>query len=159
MKITRHTVATLEYTLTDAEGDVLDSTEGGPPLSYVHGTGTLIRGLESALEGKDAGETVVVEILPADAYGERDEELVQSVARDALPDDQEIVAGMHLEAESPEGTQLVTVVEVGDDHVVLDLNHPLAGVTLRFDVRIVATRMATPEEVEHGHVHDGEVDH
>ncbi|MFG0319723.1 MAG: peptidylprolyl isomerase [Planctomycetota bacterium JB042] len=159
MQITKHTVATLEYTLKDGDGDVLDSTEEGKPISYVHGVGTLIPGLERALEGKGEGEALSVEIGPADAYGERNEQLVQPVPRTELPAEEEIVVGMQFEARSAQGSQVVTVVGVEEDRVVLDGNHPLAGVTLHFDVKVVATRPATPEEIEHGHVHDGREQH
>lgn len=153
MSITKHTVATLEYTLKDGDGDVIDSTDGGKPLTYVHGTGSLIPGLEVALEGKGPGDQVKVEIKPADAYGERNDEMIHSVERAALPKDEKLELGMKLEARSEQGVQIVTVVGFEGDEVLLDGNHPLAGVTLHFEVKVVDTRAATPEEIAHGHVH------
>jgi FKBP-type peptidyl-prolyl cis-trans isomerase SlyD len=153
LPITKHTVATLEYTLRDGDGEVIDTTEGGTPLIYVHGTGSLIPGLELALEGKGPGDEVSVKIAPEDAYGERDDELIHSVERAALPQDEELELGMTLEAESEQGVQIVTVVGFEKDDVLLDGNHPLAGVTLHFEVKVIDTRPASPEEIAHGHVH------
>ena len=161
MKIVHQAVASFEYTLTNDEGQVLDTSEGGAPLSYIHGIGNLIPGLEKELEGKGAGDELSVRIPAAEAYGERDEDMVQAVSRDQMPEGVEIEVGMQLQAESDQGMHVVTVVGVDDEQIQLDANHPLAGVPLNFDVKVVEVRDATAEELEHGHVHgaDGHEEH
>ena len=153
MQIAKNTVATIDYTLTNPEGQVLDSSKGAEPLSYLHGTGGIIPGLESALEGKSAGEKLSVTIPPDQAYGVRNEQLVQEVPRRMFQGVTDIKNGMQFRTQSPQGMQVVTVVNVGDETVRIDGNHPLAGVTLKFDVDVVGVRSATSEELSHGHVH------
>jgi FKBP-type peptidyl-prolyl cis-trans isomerase SlyD len=153
VKITKHAVAALEYTLTDDDGELLDSSRGRGPLAYIHGIGNLIPGLEQELEGKTAGDALSVRIAAADAYGERDESMVHTVPRDQLPQGAPIKVGMQLQAEGEGGTHVVRVVGVEADSVKLDANHPLAGVPLNFDVKVVEVRGATPDELRHGHVH------
>jgi FKBP-type peptidyl-prolyl cis-trans isomerase SlyD len=153
MQITKHSVASLEYTLTNDQGEVLDTTSGRGPLAYIHGTESIIPGLEQELDGKQPGDAFQVRIDPASAYGERDENMVQSVARTQMPDG-ELEVGMQLQAQSDDGNAfLVTVTEVADDQVTLDANHPLAGVALNFDVKVVDVRTATEDELAHGHPH------
>jgi FKBP-type peptidyl-prolyl cis-trans isomerase SlyD len=147
-------VVSIHYTLTDDDGETLDSSAGRDPLMYLHGASNIIPGLESALTGKDVGDKVQVTVEPADAYGEVDAELVQRVPREAFEGIEQIEPGMQFEARSPEGgSQVVVVKEVADDGVVIDGNHPLAGQTLHFDVSVEEVRAATDEEVAHGHVH------
>jgi FKBP-type peptidyl-prolyl cis-trans isomerase SlyD len=153
MQITKNAVASIEYELKDDAGEVIDTSEGGEPLTYLHGAGNLIPGLESELEGKSSGDALKVRIEPENAYGERHEEMVQDVPRSELPDGAEIEPGTQLEAQGPGAVQVVTVIEVNGDVVKLDGNHPLAGVRLNFDVKVVDVREATAEELEHGHVH------
>lgn len=154
MQVAKHKVVTIDYTVKDTAGDVIDSSDGGEPLAYIHGTGNLIPGLESALEGKSEGDSVNASIPPEQAYGERDEDLVQAVPRELFQTgEQELHPGMRFQAQSDEGPQVVTVVEVGDEEVTVDANHPLAGATLNFDVTVVGVRDATSEELDHGHVH------
>jgi FKBP-type peptidyl-prolyl cis-trans isomerase SlyD len=132
---------------------VLDASEGGEPLSYLHGTGAIVPGLEGALEGTEAGHRFDVQLRPEEAYGERDEELVQVVARGQLPRGLELELGLQLVARGPEGERLLTVIGLEGEDVVLDANHPLAGMSLRFVGEVCALRAATPEELAHGHVH------
>jgi FKBP-type peptidyl-prolyl cis-trans isomerase SlyD len=154
MRIAHNKVVRIDYTLTDDSDEVLDSSVGNEPLSYLHGTGNIIPGLESALEGKRTGEQLNVRIAPADAYGERDDRLVQMVPREMFEQNQEIQVGMQFHSGDPEGnTTVVTVINVTDDTVTVDANHPLAGVPLNFAVTVVEVRDATPEELGHGHVH------
>ena len=153
MQITKNAVAEIEYELKDDGGEVLDTSRGRDPLAYLHGAGNLIPGLEAELEGKTSGSSFQVRIEPQDAYGVRREELVQAVPRTQFPDEADVQPGMQFQAQSPSGAQVVTVVGVEGDQVTLDANHPLAGVALNFDVTVVAVREATPEELEHGHVH------
>lgn len=153
MQISKNAVATIEYELTDDDGQVIDSSKGGAPLAYIHGAGNLIPGLEAELEGKTSGDSLKVRIAPENAYGERSDELVQPVPRAQFPPEADVKPGMQFQAQSEAGVQVVTVVDVKDDTVMLDANHPLAGVALSFDVTVVEVREATSEELEHGHVH------
>ncbi len=153
MHITKHAVASLEYTLKDDEGAVIDSSSGGPPLAYVHGVGALVPGLEEELEGKTKDDELSVIVPPVKGYGERDERMVQTVERDQLPKDVEVEVGMRLQAQSDAGVHILTVTEIAGSEVKLDANHPLAGMNLNFDVKVVDVRAATAEEIEHGHVH------
>ncbi len=154
MFIARNKVVRIDYTLTNDANDVLDSSKGGEPLTYLHGAGNIIPGLESALEGKRAGESLNVRVAPAEAYGERDDRMVQSVPREMFEDSNEIQAGMQFHSSDPEGNvTVVTVVSVDAEHITVDANHPLAGVPLNFSVTIVEVRDPSPEELAHGHVH------
>ncbi len=153
MEIAKNTVALIEYTLTDDSGEVLDTSKDRGPLGYVHGVGSLIPGLETELEGKTGGDAFKVRIEPEKAYGERVDEMVQAVPRTEMPPEADITLGMQFQAQTPSGAHVVTVVEMDDDTVTLDANHPLAGVSLNFDVKIVEVRPATEEEIEHGHPH------
>ncbi|MCG5055467.1 MAG: peptidylprolyl isomerase [Myxococcales bacterium] len=152
MRIESRKVVTIDYTLTDAEGEVLDTSKGAEPLVYLHGSGMIIPGLEGALEGKDEGESVTVTVQPDDAYGERDESLLQVVPRDRFGEE-DVEAGMQFRARGPEGPVMLTIVKVEDGGVTVDANHPLAGKVLSFDVSVIAVRDATLEELTHGHVH------
>jgi FKBP-type peptidyl-prolyl cis-trans isomerase SlyD len=154
MQIAKHKVATIDYTLTNPNGDVLDTSKGGQPLTYMHGVGGIIPGLESALEGKSKGEQISVTVAPDQAYGHRNDQLVQDVPRKMFQGVTDIREGMQFRAQGPQGQQqVVTVVGVQPDTIRIDANHPLAGVTLKFDVNVVDVRDATQDEIAHGHVH------
>ena len=153
MTITANKVVTIDYTLTDDQGSVVDKSEGGNFL-YLHGASNIIPGLEQALEGKSAGDELTVSVEPKDGYGERNDEMTQVVPRDMFDSETEIQPGMQFHAQSPDGQMLVvTVVEMDDENVTVDGNHPLAGVNLNFDVKVIEVRDATQEELDHGHVH------
>lgn len=152
MRIAKNSVVSIEYTLTDAEGAVLDSSKGQPPLTYIHGNGNIVVGLEEALEGKEKGATLKVSVPPAKGYGERDASLSQIVPREMF-DIEELEPGMRFHAEGEHGTHVVTVTAVDNDSVTVDANHPLAGQTLNFEVTIMGVRTATEQELAHGHVH------
>jgi FKBP-type peptidyl-prolyl cis-trans isomerase SlyD len=158
MQISDKMVVTIDYTLKDDNGTVLDtSTEGN--FAYLHGANNIIPGLENALTGKSAGDEVDISVSPAEGYGEHNETMIQAVPRDMFDSEQEIQVGMQFHAESPEGEMIVvTVTNVEDDDVTVDGNHPLAGVNLNFGVKVIDIREASEEEVEHGHVH-GPDDH
>ena len=158
MQISANKVVSIDYTLTNVQGNVIDSSEGREPLAYLQGHGNIIPGLESALEGKTAGESLQVTIAPADAYGERDDSLTQAVPRQMFENADEVQVGMQFQTMSEQGPHVVTVVAVDTENVTVDANRPLAGETLNFDVNIVEVRDASPEELEHGHVH-GPDDH
>lgn len=154
MQIATNKVVSIDYTLTNDQGQVVDSSSGREPLAYLQGHHNIISGLESALEGKSAGDNVKVTIPPADAYGERDESLRHAVPRKMFENAENVQVGMQFQTMSEQGaTQIVTVTGVDAEHVTVDANHPLAGETLTFDVTIVDVRDATDEEVAHGHVH------
>jgi FKBP-type peptidyl-prolyl cis-trans isomerase SlyD len=153
MNIARHSVVTIDYTLTSPEGEVLDSSKGGDPLSYLHGVGMLIPGLEKRLEGMAAGQGFDVKIAPHEGYGLRDERLVHKVTKKQLPAGLEVDIGLELSARGPEGELVMTVVAVEGEQITLDGNHPLAGIELHFVGEVKAVRAATQEELSHGHVH------
>lgn len=154
MQIEKHRVVTIHYTLANQQGEVLDSSKGQEPLVYLHGENQLISGLEQALEGKEPGEALSVTVGPDDGYGPVLPELFQQVPRSAFANIENLSPGMRLQAQTEEGhVRHVRVVDVGDDTVEIDINHPLAGQELHFDVSVEDVREATPEEVDHGHVH------
>jgi FKBP-type peptidyl-prolyl cis-trans isomerase SlyD len=153
MLITANKVVTIDYTLTDARGQVIDSSNGRDPLAYLHGNQNIIPGLENALEGKKKGDSLNVSVAPAEGYGEREEGLIQSVPRNLFENSEELEVGMQFQSMSEEGVRLVTVVDVANDMVTVDANHPLAGETLNFAVTVMDVRDASEEELHHGHVH------
>lgn len=154
MQITKHAVVSIDYELKDDEGATIDTSAGGEPLTYLHGARNIIEGLEKALEGKKAGDSVSVKVSPEEGYGMPDESRVQQVPKEMFQDESQIKVGEQFYAQGPEGEHLtVTIKEVADDHVVIDANHPLAGKNLNFEVTIKEVREASEEEVAHGHVH------
>ena len=146
-------VVSIDYTLTNEDGQVLDTSEGRQPLAYLHGAGNIIPGLEQALTGQEAGAELAVEVAPKDGYGEHDPSLIQPVPRSNFPDGVDVPVGAQFQAQTPNGPRMVTVVEANDQTVTVDGNHPLAGQPLKFQVKIVEVRDATAEEKQHGHVH------
>ena len=153
MSIKKDSVVTLHYTLKDDAGEVIDSSDGGEPLAYLHGHGNLVAGLERELTGKVAGDKLNVKITPADGYGERDAALVQRVPRRQLKGITKLYVGLKLHAQTQEGPREVTITHLVGDTVTIDANHALAGKNLNFDIDITDVRDATAEELEHGHVH------
>jgi FKBP-type peptidyl-prolyl cis-trans isomerase SlyD len=154
MNIEKGSVVEIDYKLHLGDGEVVDASEPGEPLTYLHGEGQIVPGLESALEGLAAGDRKEVVVAPAEGYGERDARGVQEVPKQAFPPDFQPEVGMELTAEGPEGEVVpFEIREVRPESVIIDLNHPLAGKTLHFDVTVRGVRTATPEEMEHGHAH------
>jgi FKBP-type peptidyl-prolyl cis-trans isomerase SlyD len=153
VQATQNKVVTIHYTLTDKAGEILDTSSGQDPLSYLHGRGNIIIGLERALEGKKTGEKLRVTIAPKDGYGEIDESLVMQIPRSAFKDIKHLEAGMQFQIKGNEGPRVVTVTDIQEAEVTVDGNHPLAGEELTFDVEITGVREATEEELSHGHVH------
>jgi len=149
----------MDYTLTDSDGNVLDTSENHGPISYIQGAGNIIPGLETALDGKSEGDKVSVTVEPQDAYGERDEGRVINLKREQFTGVEKVEPGMQFQATVNNEQQILTVTEVEGDAVTVDANHPLAGMELNFDVEIRNVREATPEELDHGHVHDGDHGH
>ena len=159
MQIGDQKVVTLHYTLTDNEGRVIDKSDDGS-FAYLHGARNIIPGLENALAGRSAGEQVNVSVAPEEGYGARDDSMLQQVPKNMFEDGSQIAVGSQFHAQGPNGEMLiVTVMEIHDEHVVVDGNHPLAGVELNFDVTVVDVRDASSEEIEHGHVHGPEGHH
>ncbi len=160
LMIGKHSVVSIHYTLRDEEGEVMDSSEGKEPLAYLHGENNLIPGLENELQGKTAGAKFQATIAPGDAYGEVNDEFIQTIDKQMFQGAESIEPGMTFVAQGQGGQQRqVRVVKVEGDDVTIDANHPMAGKTLHFDVEVVEVREATPQELEHGHVHAGGHDH
>lgn len=151
--IANDTVVSFHYTLTNGEGEVLDKSNG-EPLAYLHGHHNIIPGLEAQMTGKSVGDKFTVTVAPEDAYGEYLAEAVQEVPRANFQGVDNIQVGMQFQSQTDDGhVMLVTVKEVNDEVVIVDGNHPLAGVTLTFDVEIAEVRPATADEIAHGHAH------
>lgn len=147
-------VISIHYTLTDGDGDEIDSSAGQDPLLYIHGTEGIVPGLEKALDGKRIGDKIQVNLKPEDAYGPVLEELVQTVPHEAFSGIDDIQPGMQFQASGPDDqAMMLTVTAVSDNGVTVDGNHPLAGRELNFDVEVVAVRDATEEELAQGHIH------
>ena len=153
MQIARHKVATIDYTLRDTSNTVIDTSVGAEPLTYIHGTHSIIPGLERALLGKSPGDKFSVSIAAADAYGESDDSLMEVVPKDRFEEPEQLEVGMQFQTPTDDGMQVITVVKVSGTEVTVDGNHPLAGLTLNFDVEVMDVRDATAEELDHGHVH------
>ncbi len=153
MRVAQNRVVSVDYTLTDDGGQVLDSSDGREPLSYLHGVGGIIPGLERELEGKQAGDEFQAIVAPEDAYGLRDEDLRQAIPRHQFDDIEELELGMQFRVDSNVGPQVITIVEIAEDVVTVDGNHPLAGVNLNFAITVREVREATAEELDHGHAH------
>jgi FKBP-type peptidyl-prolyl cis-trans isomerase SlyD len=153
VQIEKNRVVTLNYTLRDEQGTVIDSSSGRAPLAYLHGKGNILPGLEEALAGKAEGDALDVTVAPERGYGPRDERLVQIVPRAKFGEVEGLAAGMQVRVHGQQGARIVTVVRVDRDFVTVDGNHPLAGRTLHFSVEVTGVRKATHEEVTHGHVH------
>lgn len=153
MNVASEKVVTIHYTLRNTVGEILDSSEGQDPMAYIHGTGNLIPKLELALLGRAAGDKMSVEIAAAEAYGVRDESLVKTVPLTQFRTPGKIKEGARFQVDTPDGTRIATVTRVDAKHATVDMNHPLAGENLLFDVEIVAVRDALAEELAHGHVH------
>ncbi|WP_440223270.1 FKBP-type peptidyl-prolyl cis-trans isomerase [Dokdonella sp. MW10] len=153
MQIADRTVASFHYTLTNDAGDVVDSSAGREPLTYLQGAGNIVPGLEKAMEGHVAGDVFNVDVPAAEGYGDYIEELVQVVPRKAFAGVDDLEVGMQFQAQTPGGMLPVMITEINGDDVTVDGNHALAGETLHFAIEIVEVREASVEEVLHGHVH------
>jgi FKBP-type peptidyl-prolyl cis-trans isomerase SlyD len=154
MKIAPKSVVTIDYTLKSEGGDVLDTSEGGEPLTYLHGMGNLVPGLEKALEGHDAGDSLEVNLAPADGYGDRDDKLVRNLpVRKLASGDKPPQVGRRYRAQLEDGIAVVLVTGLKGDYATVDANHPLAGMSLHFQIKVKEVREATAEELTHGHVH------
>jgi len=155
MTITKGSVVLFDYTLTDDDKELIDSSKDAGPLAYLQGEGQIVKGLETAMEGKRAGDTFKISVTPEEGYGAIDPAKIAVVDADQIEGGDELEEGMQLEAshDSEEGEQVVVVSKIEGNKITLDGNHPLAGMNLHFDIKIREVRTATAEEIEHGHVH------
>jgi FKBP-type peptidyl-prolyl cis-trans isomerase SlyD len=152
MNIAKNMIVSFDYTLTDDNNQILDSSSDSEPLVYLHGYGNIIPGLEEAMEGKVTGDSFKIHVPAARAYGERDEKLITQIPKDRF-EGETVEEGMQFQAQTPDGYRVVTVTEVAGDQVTIDGNHPLAGTDLNFDVAVKDIREASEEEIAHGHPH------
>ncbi|NQV14860.1 peptidylprolyl isomerase [bacterium] len=153
MNIEKDRVVSIDYTLTDDQGEVMDTSSGKELLTYIHGSGGLIPGLEKELEGKAKGDKLSAVIAPGDAYGVRSEEMVQEIPLKNFKDREQVEVGAQFQVQNDGHVTLATVTKIGESSATVDMNHPLADQTLHFDVEIMEVREATREELNHGHVH------
>jgi len=153
MQIAKHKAVSINYTLTNDAGTVVDTSEGREPLAFIQGIGNIIPGLEKALDGKAAGDQLNVIIAPEDGYGLRNDSLVQTVKREVFGEDMELEVGMCFRTSGGNGPEVISITQIEGDQVTVDGNHPLAGEALTFDVEVVEVRDASEEEIGHGHVH------
>jgi FKBP-type peptidyl-prolyl cis-trans isomerase SlyD len=152
MKIIKDTIATIHFTVCSSDGTQIDTSRNSEPMVFLHGSQFLIQGLEDELVGRTAGDKFNVDISPVLAYGERHEELVQSVPI-TMFEDMDLNVGMTFRASTDDGEQSVMIIDINEEEVVVDGNHPLSGLTLNFDVEVLEVREATEEEIAHGHPH------
>jgi len=152
MEIAKNTVVTLDYTVKDPDGHMID--DGHHPLVYLHGGyDGIFAVIEEALHGKNVGEKLVVKLQPEDAFGEYDEELVQIEDASLFPDNIEVGMSFERVGNEDEDEMIYRVTDIADGKVVVDGNHPLAGTALVFDITVKSVRAASAEEIGHGHVH------
>jgi len=160
MTVAKDKVVGVIYTLTDDQGNVVDTNKGQDALEFIQGHGMMIPGFEKALEGAIEGQTLSFSVSPEEGYGESNEDFVIEVPRSAFPEDEEVQVGWQVTGTTPDGQmQAFRVLEVSDEKIKLDANHPLAGQNLNFEVEVVALRDATEQELSHGHVHADGHDH
>lgn len=153
MQVAKDRVVRFHYTLKDVDGGLIESSEGAQPLAILWGHGGLIAGVERALDGLVAGDSVEVTVSPEDGYGQRRDDLLQRLPKKYFRQPDKLKPGMVTEIRTERGVRVVTVVKTGMTVIDVDGNHPLAGQTLQFAIQVVDVREATPEEIDHGHVH------
>ncbi len=159
LKVEDGQVVSMDYTLR-VDGEVVDTSKGHAPLEFIQGTGNIIPGLERELYGLTIGANKKVSVAAADGYGELDPEAYADVPRAEFPDNIPLEKGIEIQVRDPSNNPMYARIDTfTDESVKLDFNHPLAGKTLSFDVTIVALRGASPEELDHGHVHGAEHHH
>ena len=146
----------MHYTVTTNQGDTIDSSAGGEPLAFIQGLGMLIPGLEKQLESKEKGFKSKLTVSAKEAYGERNNEAMYTIPKSGFrpENNEELIVGMEVQLESEQGPVLAFVSEIKEKDVVLDLNHPLAGYELTFEIEIIEVRKATKEELNQGNVHE-----
>lgn len=153
MQIGDRTVASFNYTLTDDAGKVIDSSSDRAPLTYLHGAGNIVPGLEKEMAGRKPGDVFNVVVSPELGYGLPNPMMVQVVPREAFQGVDKLEVGMEFQAQTPQGPMSVTIAKIDGEEVTVDGNHPLAGQTLHFAIEVTDVRDASLEELSHGHVH------
>ncbi len=160
MAIEQNKVVTMNFTLKDDEGNVLDSTEKGGPFSYISGTNMVLPKLEEALSGMLIGSKKNLKLEAKDGYGNYNDDAIQVVGKENFPEDIVLEVGMEYMANSPDGVKMpFTISNVDGEEITIDFNHPLAGKNLNFDIELLNVRDATAEELSHGHVHGADGHH
>ena len=154
MVISDKTVVSIHYTLKDVDGKLLDSSDESEPFTYLHGAGNIVVGLEKALSGKSAGDQLTVEVSPQEGYGEVDSKEIKTVDKSVFREVDSIQVGMTFNAQSADGSsKSIKVTAIEGDKITIDSNHPLAGITLHFEVQVISIRKATAIEIDHRHAH------
>lgn len=153
MQITAGKVVLMDYTLTDDDHEVIDSSKGQEPLAYIHGAGQIVLGLEKAMEGRSVGDSFKVSVSPEEGYGVSDESNIAVIPADQIEGVDELEVGTQLHTMTDEGEQTVVVTKIEGNDITIDGNHPLAGLTLNFEITVRGVRDATEEEIAHGHAH------
>lgn len=160
MPIGTNKVVTIHYTLKDEDGNLLDTTVGSQPFSYISGHAQIIPKLEEEIDPMLIGSKKSITLQAKDAYGLHNDQLIQVVKRYNFPDDVELEVGMQFVTTAPDGSQMPFVIsDIDDENITIDFNHPLAGKNLEFEIHLVDVRDATPEEISHGHVHGPDTHH
>ena len=155
MNIEKDLAVSFDYTLKNDKGEILDTSGNSKPLTYIHGKGFMIRGLEKELEGKKEGESFKTTIKSKEAYGDYNEKLIFEAEKEKLGHIENLEVGMRIKMQTEKGLVVLKVLSIENQMVKLDANHPLAGHDLYFDVSVKEVREATKKELENGHVHDG----
>jgi len=153
MQIGERTVASFHYTLTNDAGTVIDSSADREPLTYLHGAGNIVPGLEKEMNGRKPGDVFKVVVAPEEGYGMPNPMMIQVVPREAFQGVDTLEVGMEFQAQTPQGPMSVAIAKIDGDEVTVDGNHPLAGQTLHFAIEVTDVRDASLEELSHGHVH------
>jgi FKBP-type peptidyl-prolyl cis-trans isomerase SlyD len=153
MAVKDHSVVSFQYTLYNTDGEILETSTAEEPTTYLHGANNIIRGLETAMAGRETGDQFEVELSPEQAYGPRLESQIQRVPVKHLLFRGKLMTGMVVQLNTDQGRRSVTVHKVGRHSADVDTNHPLAGLQLRFAITILDIRLATDEELAHGHAH------
>lgn len=153
MKIAPNKVVVMHYAVSDSEGTLIDSSYDHTPLALIHGTGYMIEGIEEALVDRQQGDKFEVAVPADKAYGERHDGFVQTIPKEMFAGVDDLEVGTQLRATTDEGEQTVIVIDIQEDEITVDGNHPLAGIDLNFDIEIIEVRDATEDELTHGHVH------
>lgn len=153
MKIEKGSVVSLNFTLTDSDKNLIESSEAKKPLMYLHGFQNLLPKVEEALNGKATGEKVNVSVTKTEAYGDVVPELIQTVKREQFENSKDLQEGMAFQVQTPEGVQVFAITKINGDDITIDGNHPLAGMDLEFALEVLDIREASKEEMDHGHVH------
>ncbi|HDP74107.1 MAG TPA: peptidylprolyl isomerase [Candidatus Woesearchaeota archaeon] len=154
MKIEGKKKVTLDYTAMQEDGTVFDTSEGYAPLKIITNANNIVPGFEKNIAGMQEGEEKEFTVAPEEGYGERIEELIKTVEKSKVPGSEKLKEGVYIQFMSPEGYPVIALIKkIEDDKITFDMNHPLAGKTVKFKVKIVKVEEPTPEELQHGHVH------